>query len=76
MPECSCPHGIRSLGRLDGVNMGKGLIRTSLKPGCPVHDPKTHDFTDPYPDGPPSWHVPPLLCKLCHVPQRQHPRRS
>ena len=75
MPECTCPHGLRPLGRLEGVNMGTGVLRLSTAKGCLVHDPATHDFEDPYPDGPPPWHVPPLLCRRCHIPARTHPWR-
>lgn len=39
---CTCPHGIRSLGRLYGVNMGKGEVRLSTARDCPVHN--EHEF--------------------------------
>lgn len=36
--ECVCPHGERSLGRLHGVSMGRGIVRLSTTKGCPEHD--------------------------------------
>lgn len=72
-PKCTCPHGPAPGGTLYGIRMGRvPNARLSDEPGCPVHDPRTHPFTDPYPDGPPAWHVPPLLCKFCGVPKRKH----
>jgi len=35
---CICPHMEGSLGRLDGISMGRGMLRTSTTVGCPVHD--------------------------------------
>lgn len=72
---CTCPRGTVNMGSLHGVRMGPGEVRLRTEDGCPEHDPATHDFVDPYPAGPPPWHVPPRLCKRCHVPRRDHPRR-
>ena len=35
---CTCPREVRPLGLLDGVNMGRGIVRLSTTMGCPVHD--------------------------------------
>lgn len=35
---CTCPYGERSLGRLYGISMGRGTVRLSTTPKCPVHD--------------------------------------
>lgn len=35
---CTCPHDIGSYGSLNGISMGRGIVRTSTKAGCPVHD--------------------------------------
>ena len=35
--DCKCEHDILSLGIWDGVNMGKGRVRTTTHPLCPVH---------------------------------------
>lgn len=37
-PRCTCPHGERSLGVLNRINMGRGVVRLSTTRGCPVHD--------------------------------------
>lgn len=42
--ECTCPHGERPLGRLYGVNMGRGIVRLSTTPNCPEHD-SCHGWT-------------------------------
>jgi hypothetical protein len=34
---CICPFEIKELGRLHGVSMGKGRVRVSTSPSCPVH---------------------------------------
>lgn len=39
---CTCPHGVRSLGRLDGVSMGRGMVRLSTTKGCSEHDTCHH----------------------------------
>jgi len=54
---CSCPHGIRSLGRLDRVNMGQGLVRLSTTKGCPEHD-SCHGWTKAKRAAQPSWSDP------------------
>lgn len=36
--DCTCPHEERPLGRLHGVNMGRGMLRIATTPGCPEHD--------------------------------------
>lgn len=42
--ECICPTGERSLGRLYGVSMGRGIVRLSMTKDCPEHD-SCHDWT-------------------------------
>ena len=38
MPErCKCEHGIRTLGRIGGTNMGTGRVRLTTHPTCPEH---------------------------------------
>lgn len=39
-PMCKCDHAIRSLGRVDGINMGKGWVRITTHPYCPQHGTK------------------------------------
>lgn len=34
---CLCDMAVRGLGVLYGINMGKGLVRVSTHPECPVH---------------------------------------
>ena len=36
-PGCTCEYGVRPLGRLHGINMGKGLVRLTDAPDCPHH---------------------------------------
>jgi len=36
-PECVCLKTWESLGRLYGVDMGRGWVRTTTDPGCPRH---------------------------------------
>lgn len=35
--DCPCQLEWRSLGRLHGVSMGMGWVRTSTEPECPHH---------------------------------------
>ena len=35
---CTCSYGERSLGTLYGVSMGRGTVRLTTTPECPVHD--------------------------------------
>ena len=35
--ECLCEHGWASLGRFNGLNMGKGWSRLTTDPACPIH---------------------------------------
>ena len=35
--ECTCPKAERPLGRLYGISMGRGTVRLSTDPACPVH---------------------------------------
>lgn len=37
---CRCEHGIRSLGRVNGTNMGSGWVRITTHPGCSHHGTK------------------------------------
>lgn len=36
-PDCICPHDDGPYGRLYGIPMGRGPMRISTMPGCPVH---------------------------------------
>lgn len=38
-PDCTCPSGWKGLGRLDGIDLGKGWVRLGTDPGCPHHGP-------------------------------------
>lgn len=38
--KCRCDHGWRSLGRANGINMGKGWVRLTTHPDCPHHGTK------------------------------------
>ena len=42
LAECTCPKSMQSLGRWEGVDMGRAMLRTSTEPGCPVHDSCQH----------------------------------
>lgn len=55
--DCTCPHGVRPLGMLYGVNMGKGPVRLSTTKGCPVHD-SCHGWTKAERQKRPSWSNP------------------
>ena len=55
--RCTCPHGERSLGRLHGVYMGRGMVRLATTPGCPEHD-SCRGFTNAYRAGLPRWSNP------------------
>lgn len=35
--RCRCDFDYRSLGKLHGINMGKGWVRITTHPKCPVH---------------------------------------
>jgi hypothetical protein len=35
--KCKCTYDYKSLGLLHGVSMGKGWLRMSTHPQCPVH---------------------------------------
>lgn len=35
--ECLCEFDFRSLGKLHGISMGQGRVRTATHPKCPVH---------------------------------------
>lgn len=56
-PACTCPHEERSLGRLHGVDMGRGIVRTGLTKGCPVHD-TCQGYTRAVRSGRPAWSDP------------------
>jgi hypothetical protein len=34
---CKCDHAYQGLGRLHGIDMGKGWVRTTTHPECPHH---------------------------------------
>lgn len=36
-PRCTCPHGIRPLGRLYGIDMGRLCSRLDTDFRCPIH---------------------------------------
>lgn len=36
--RCLCEHAYGNLGRLEGVPMGKGWVRTSTHSDCPFHN--------------------------------------
>jgi hypothetical protein len=35
--ECTCPHGVRPLGKLHGIQMGQGIVRLDTDPACQEH---------------------------------------
>jgi hypothetical protein len=35
---CTCTYGERPLGTFNHVNMGRGTVRLTTTPNCPVHD--------------------------------------
>lgn len=37
---CRCEHAYKNLGRLYGVSMGKGWVRTTTNPQCAHHGKK------------------------------------
>ena len=55
--DCTCPHEIRSYGRLYGIGMGRGPVRLSTTKGCPVHD-ACHRWTVEARKGRPPWSNP------------------
>lgn len=56
--ECEgCTYGIRPLGRLYGVNMGKGRVRLTTGKGCPEHD-SCHGWTKMRRAAQPEWSNP------------------
>lgn len=36
-PDCGCPYRWGNHGRLYGISMGEGWIRTDTNPECPEH---------------------------------------
>lgn len=44
LADCTCPREIRPLGRFEGVDMGKGMVRLRTTKDCPEHD-SCHSFT-------------------------------
>ena len=34
---CLCDHAERPLGKLHGINMGKGVVRITTHDDCPIH---------------------------------------
>ncbi len=65
-PKCTCPHKEASLGRLHGVNLGRGVVRTGTTPDCPTHD-TCRGFTKAYRAAQPRWSNP--WCS-------KHPRKA
>ena len=55
--QCACPHKVQSLGRLYGINMGKGVVCTGTTPGCPEHD-SCHGWTKARRAAQPAWSNP------------------
>lgn len=37
---CKCEYAWKGLGMLEGINMGKGWVRITTHPHCPVHGDK------------------------------------
>ena len=35
--DCPCPYEYKNLGKLYGISMGKGWVRTGTDPHCPHH---------------------------------------
>lgn len=54
---CTCTYGIRPLGILYRVNMGKGRVRLTTTPDCPEHD-ACHGWTKAKRAAQPSWSDP------------------
>lgn len=48
---------MQSLGRWEGVDMGRALLRTTTTKNCPVHD-ACHGYTKKYRAGLPEWSNP------------------
>lgn len=46
VPDCTCPHEWRGLGRLYGISMGKSWVRMDTTPGCPHHE-EARGYTAP-----------------------------
>ncbi len=42
--ECLCLRGERPLGRLYGISMGRGVVRLTTAPDCPIHN--EHAYID------------------------------
>lgn len=38
--KCRCDFAYKGLGRLHGVDMGKGWVRITTHPDCPHHKPR------------------------------------
>lgn len=73
---CTCTYGIRSLGRLYGINMGKGRVRLTTTPDCPEHD-SCHGWTKDRRANRPAWSKP--WCpkhgtRNCPMPKRENER--
>lgn len=54
---CTCNWGERSLGRMHGIDMGRGMVRLSTTPGCPERD-SCRGFTKAHRLTRPSWSNP------------------
>jgi hypothetical protein len=61
---CTCSHGVRSLGRLAGIYMGRGTVRLSTTAGCPEHD-SCHGYTKEVRASRPHWSRP--WCPIHHT---------
>lgn len=46
MANCLCEHAERPLGKLHGINMGRGRVRITTHPDCPYHGTKAQAFFD------------------------------
>lgn len=63
-PEsCRCDSAWKSLGRLHGVDMGKGWVRMNTHPDC-LHHAKCRGFTDTIRAKGPSWWGRHLYCPV------------
>lgn len=54
---CLCDHAYSNLGKLNGMNMGKGWVRTTTHPAC-YHHSKCHGYTAAYRNTQPQWSNP------------------
>lgn len=41
---CKCEHASVGMGRIQGIDMGKGWVRTTTNPHCPHHGTKAQAY--------------------------------